>query len=107
MKRNRLTERDLSRIVKRVVKEDRSFYTQMRQKESKPIEYLEVFDGVMNALQERGAYNESMNDDAEDLAWNIFDNMREDLDYISENYENEINDILDQHSEGYDEDEEF
>jgi hypothetical protein len=100
MKRNRLTERDLSRIVKRVVNEDKPF-SEMGKKKSSAIEYVEVFDAVINALEESGEYNESMDYAAEGLAWDIFDNMRDNLAYVSENYEEEISQIIDQYSDDY------
>ena len=105
MRRNRLTERDLSRIVKRVV---------MEQKEENEMEgsgmsitMKDVFEEVVNALDELGGYNESMKGKAMELARNIMSIMQENLAYISEDYEEQLHEILGEKDEDYDEDEEF
>jgi hypothetical protein len=89
---NRLTERDLTRIVKRVIKEEEDD----NKKESKgmSITIKDVFDEVVNALKELGDYDDSMKGKAMKLAKKIMSNFKDDLAYISDNHEDELYDIL-------------
>ncbi len=91
----RLTERDLSRIVKRVIKEDKE-----EEMEGMSITINEVFEEVVNALDELGGYDESMKGKAMGLAKDIISMMRDELAYISENYEDALEEILAE-GEGY------
>jgi len=89
---NRLTERDLTRIVKRVIKEEEDD----NKKESKgmSITIKDVFDEVVNALKELGDYDDSMKGKAMKLAKDIIYKMQDDLAYISEEYEEQLYEIL-------------
>ena len=114
MRRNRLTERDLSRIVKRVVVEqENSSNDDMRNKtfeeylDRVSIKLRDIFEEVVDALDELGGYDDSMKMKAMKLSQNIFDIMSENLGYISEDYEEQLHEILGEKDEDYDEDEEF
>ncbi len=85
----KLTERDLTRIVKRVIKEE----DEMEGK-GMSITIRDVFEEVVNALDELGGYDESMKGEAMKLAKKIMYNFQDDLAYISENYEEDLYDIL-------------
>ena len=93
----RLTESDLSRIVKRVIKEERE--EEEREEEEmddmeKSITLNYVFEEVVNALNELGEYDGSMKGKAMELVKKIMNSMRDELAYISDNYEDELYDIL-------------
>jgi hypothetical protein len=92
MKRNRLNERDLSRIVRRVIKEDK----EEKEMEDKGMSLTvkDIFEEVVNALNELGEYDDSMESEAMRLAEDIMYRMQDELVYISENYENELYEIL-------------
>ena len=89
----KLTEGDLSRIVRRVIKEDN---------EKDEMEYMgmsitvrEIFDEVRNALHDLGPYDDaSMGEKAMNLAKMIMSNMQDDLAYVTDNYEDQLYDIL-------------
>jgi predicted nucleic acid-binding protein len=91
MRRNRLTESDLSRIVKRVINEDKEEEMEGR---SMSLTVKDIFEGVVNALNEVGEYDDSMEREAMRLAKDILYRMQDELAYISENYENELYEIL-------------
>lgn len=85
----KLTESDLSRIVRRVIKEE-------DEKESKgtSITLKDIFDEVVDALNELGDYDDSMKSKAMKLAKKIMSNFKDDLAYISDNHKDELYDIL-------------
>jgi hypothetical protein len=91
MRRNRLTESDLSRIVRRVINEDKEEEMEGR---SMSLTVKDIFEGVVNALNEVGEYDDSMEREAMRLAEDIMYRMQDELAYISENYENELYEIL-------------
>jgi len=88
----RLNERDLSRIVRRVIKEDK----EEKEMEDKGMSLTvkDIFEEVVNALNELGEYDDSMESEAMRLAEDIMYRMQDELVYISENYENELYEIL-------------
>jgi len=92
MRRNRLNEMDLSRIVRRVIKEDK----EEKEMEDKGMSLTvkDIFEEVVNALNELGEYDDSMESEAMRLAEDIMYRMQDELVYISENYENELYEIL-------------
>ena len=89
----KLTEGDLSRIVRRVIKEDN---------EKDEMEYMgmsitvrDIFDEVRNALHDLGTYDDaSMGEKAMNLAKMIMSNMQDHLAYVTDNYEDQLYDIL-------------
>ncbi len=87
----RLNERDLSRIVRRVIKEGKE--EEMEYK-GMSLTVKDIFDEVVNALNELGEYDDSMEREAMRLAEDIMYRMQDELAYISENYENELYEIL-------------
>ena len=94
MKINRLTERDLSRIVKRVIKEE-------DEKEGMGISITldDVFKEVRESLDDLGGYDESMREKAMDLSKEIMGRLENDLsmvlvNYITEDYEDYLYEIL-------------
>ena len=89
MKRIKLTERDLSRIVRRVINEE-----DKKEDKGTSISLKDVFDEVVSALNELGEYDESMKGEAMKLAKKIMSNFRDDLNYITDNHEDELYDIL-------------
>ncbi len=91
MKRNKLNERDLSRIVRRVIKEGKE--EEMEYK-GMSLTVKDIFEAVVNALNELGEYDDSMEKESMWLAEDIMDRMQDELAYISENYENELYEIL-------------
>jgi len=99
MRRNRLTERDLSRIVKRIVKEQKE--EDKMEGSGMSITIKDVFEEVVNALDELGGYNESMKEQAMGLARNIMSVMQENLAYISEDYEEQLYEILGEEDEEF------
>ena len=92
MRRNRLTESDLSRIVRRVIKEDKE--EKEMEDRGMSLTVKDIFEGVVNALNEVGEYDDSMEREAMRLAEDIMYRMQDELAYISENYENELYEIL-------------
>jgi hypothetical protein len=54
----------------------------------------DIFEEVVNALNELGEYDDSMESEAMRLAEDIMYRMQDELVYISENYENELYEIL-------------
>ena len=85
----RLTEGDLSRIVKRIVKESDN---EMGGR-NMSITVRDIFEEVRDALDKMGGYRDSMKTEAMQLARNIMSNMQDDLAYITENYEDQLYDI--------------
>jgi predicted nucleic acid-binding protein len=85
----RLNERDLSRIVRRVIKEDKEM-----EDKGMSLTVKDIFEEVVNALNELGEYDDSMESEAMRLAKDIMYRMQDELVYISENYENELYEIL-------------
>ena len=90
----RLTESDLSRIVKRVINEDQEEEMEGKRRRSMSLTVKDIFEGVVNALNEVGEYDDSMEREAMRLAKDILYRMQDELAYISENYENELYEIL-------------
>jgi hypothetical protein len=93
----RLTESDLKRIVKRIIKED----GEVEEGQSGiSITVQDIFREVTDILNDFGGYDESMREEAMDLSKDIMDRLqRFDLlgilaNYITENYEESIYDIL-------------
>ena len=99
----KLTEGDLSRIVRRVIREDNE--------EDKmdgmgiSITLKDIFKGVRESLHDLGMYDDaSMGENTMDLAKEIMSTFQDDLsmilaNYISENYEGELYEILDDEGE--------
>ena len=96
----RLTEIDLTRIVKRVINED-----ERKDGRSISIALKDVFGAVKAALADLGGYDDSMESQAMDLATDILFRMSNELYYISEKYRDELNSIINNEEEEYDEDE--
>ncbi len=96
----RLTESDLTRIVKRVINED-----ERKDGRSISIALKDVFGAVKAALADIGGYEDSMESQAMDLATDILFRMSNELYYISEKYRDELNRIINNEEEEYDEDE--
>jgi len=93
----KLTESDLSRIVKRVIKEEDEM-----EGRSMSITVEDVFKEVRNALHELGMYDDaSMGEKAMNLAKMIMSNMQDDLSYVTENYEDQLYEILGDEEEEY------
>ena len=96
----KLTESDLSRIVKRVIKEEDEMENM-----GMSITLDDVFKGVRESLHDLGMYDDaSMGENAMDLAREVMSRFQEDLsvvlaNYISENYEGELYEILDDEGE--------
>ena len=86
----KLTEGDLSRIVKRVVKESDN---EMGGR-NMSITIKDIFEEVRDALDKMGGYRDSMKTEAMQLARNIMASMQDDLAYVTENYEEELDEIL-------------
>jgi len=100
----KLTEGDLSRIVRRVIKEDNEEDKMGGMRMS--ITVKDIFEAVIDALDQMGGYQDSMKTEAMQLARNIMSSMQDNLDYITDNYEEQLYDILG--DEDYDdEDEDF
>ena len=97
----KLTEGDLSRIVKRIVieqnEEDRMGGRNMS------ITVRDIFDEVRDALDKMGGYRDSMKTEAMQLAINIMSSMQDDLAYVIDNYEEDLDEILG--DEDYDDEE--
>jgi hypothetical protein len=96
----RLTESDLTRIVKRVINED-----ERKDGRSISIALKDVFGAVKAALADLGGYDDSMESQAMDLATDILFRMSNELYYISEKYRDELNRIINNEEEEYDENE--
>jgi hypothetical protein len=98
MRRNGLNERDLSRIVRRVINEQEKEKEEEKEEEMEDegmsLTVKDIFEEVVNALNELGEYDESMESEAMRLAEDIMNRMQDELAYISENYENELYEIL-------------
>jgi hypothetical protein len=88
----RLNERDLSRIVRRVIKEDKE--EKEMEGRSMSLTVKDIFEEVVNALNELGEYDDSMESEAMRLAEDIMYRMQDELAYIIDNYENELYEIL-------------
>jgi hypothetical protein len=100
----RLTESDLTRIVRRVIKEDKEEDEMGGMRMS--ITVKDIFEAVIDALDQMGGYRDSMKTEAMKLARNIMSSMQDNLDYITDNYEEQLYDILGE-EEDYDEEEDF
>jgi hypothetical protein len=87
----KLTESDLTRIVKRVVIEQNE--EDRMEGEGMSITVKDIFEEVKDALDQMGGYRDSMKTEAMQLARNIMSNMQDDLAYITENYEDQLYDI--------------
>ena len=91
----KLTESDLSRIVKRVIKEEDEMEGM-----GITITLDDVFKGIRESLHDLGMYDDaSMGENTMDLAKEIMGTFQEDLfiilaNYITENYEGELYEIL-------------
>ena len=97
----KLTESDLSRIVKRVIKEEDEMEGM-----GMSITVRDIFDEVRNTLHDLGMYDDaSMGKKAMALAKQIMSNMRDDLAYVTENYEEQLEEILG--DEDYDDEDEY
>jgi hypothetical protein len=89
----RLTESDLTRIVKRVINEDKEEDEMGGMRMS--ITVKDIFEAVIDALHDLGTYDDaSMGEKAMNLAKMIMSNMQDDLAYVTENYEDQLYDIL-------------
>jgi len=93
----RLTESDLTRIVKRVVIEQNE--EDRMEGEGMSITVEDIFEGVRDALDQLGGYRDSMKTEAMKLARNIMSSMQDDLAYVTENYEEQLYDILGEEEE--------
>ena len=88
----KLTEGDLSRIVRRVIKEDNE-KDKMRGR-GMSITVEDIFKEVRTTLQDLRGYDDAtMGKKAMALAKMIMLNMQDDLAYITENYEDQLYDI--------------
>ena len=89
----KLTEGDLSRIVRRVIKEDKE--EDEMEGMGMSITVRDIFDEVRNSLHDLGGYDDAtMGEKAMNLAKMIMSNMQDDLAYVTENYEDQLYDIL-------------
>ena len=91
----RLTETDLTRIVKRVIKEDDDEMGDS----SITITVQDIFREVKDVLNDYDGYDESMRDMAMDLSEEILGRLQNDLseilaNYITDYYGADIQDIL-------------
>jgi hypothetical protein len=96
----KLTESDLTRIVKRTIKEQDEMEDM-----SISITERDVFNQVKEILDDMGGYDDSMEGVVMDLAKEIMNDLRGDLsmvlaNYITENYDGFLHSLLD--NEGYD-----
>ena len=64
----------------------------------------DIFEAVIDALDQMGGYRDSMKTEAMKLARNIMSSMQDNLDYITDNYEEQLYDILGE--EDYDDEDE-
>ena len=91
----KLTESDLSRIVKRVIKEEDEMEGM-----GMSITVRDIFDEVRNALHDLGGYDDAtMGKKAMALAIQIMHGMQDDLAYVTENYEDLLYEILENEDE--------
>ena len=97
----RLTESDLTRIVKRVVIEQNE--EDRMEGEGMSITIKDIFEEVRDALDKMGGYRDSMKTEAMQLAINIMSSMQDDLAYVIDNYEEDLDEILG--DEDYDDEE--
>lgn len=92
----RLTESDLKRIVKRVIKEDDA----EKEDSGITITLQDIFREVKDVLNDFGGYDESMKEEAMDLSEEILGRLKRFdlpellLNYITENYEESLYDIF-------------
>ncbi len=91
----RLTESDLSRIVRRVIKEEED------EMEDMGISITEryIVEQVKETLDDMGGYDDSMEGVVMDLAKEIMNDLQNDLpvvlgNYIAKNYENYLHSII-------------
>ena len=96
----RLTESDLTRIVKRTIKEQDEMEDM-----SISITERDVFNQVKEILDDMGGYNVDMEEEIMGLSKEIMNDLRGDLsmvlaNYITENYDGFLHSLLD--NEGYD-----
>ncbi len=110
----RLTESDLTRIVKRVIKEDNE--EDEMEDMGMSITIRDIFDEVVESINEYdkfgrynptvgGGYDESMKEKAMDLAFIIMSDLQE-LSLSSSHYVDYIRDIVGE-EEDYDDEEDF
>ena len=98
----KLTEGDLSRIVKRVIKEEDKMDGM-----GISITLRDIFKEVRESLHNLGMYDDaSMGENTMDLAKEIMSTFQEDLfiilaNYITENYEGELYEILGDEGEDF------
>ena len=97
----RLTERDLKRIVNRVVIEQNE--EDRMEGEGMSITVKDIFEGVRDALDQMGGFRGSMKTEAMKLARKIMSSMQYNLHYLTDNYEVELDEILG--DEDYDDEE--
>ena len=89
----KLTESDLTRIVRRVINENKEEDEMGGMRMS--ITVKDIFEAVIDALHDLGTYDDaSMGEKAMNLAKMIMSNMQDDLAYVTENYEDQLYDIL-------------
>jgi hypothetical protein len=96
----KLTESDLTRIVKRTIKEQDEMEDM-----SISITERDVFNQVTEVLDDMGGYNVDMEEEIMGLSKEIMNDLRGDLsmvlaNYITENYDGFLHNLLD--NEGYD-----
>ena len=96
----KLTESDLTRIVKRTIKEQDEMEDM-----SISITERDVFNQVKEVLDDMGGYNVDMEEEIMGLSKEIMNDLRGDLsmvlaNYITENYDGFLHNLLD--NEGYD-----
>ena len=96
----KLTESDLTRIVKRTIKEQDEMEDM-----SISITERDVFNQVKEILDDMGGYNVDMEEEIMGLSKEIMNDLRGDLsmvlaNYITENYDGFLHSLLD--NEGYD-----
>lgn len=89
----KLTEGDLSRIVKRVINEEDKKEDKMGGR-GMSITIEDIFEEVVDDLKKLGDYDDSMKSKAMKLAKKIMSGFKDDLAYISDNHEDELYDIL-------------
>lgn len=91
----RLTESDLKRIVKRVIKEDDA----KKEDSGITITLQDIFREVKDVFNDFGGYDESMRDEVMGLSEEVLGRLKNDIsmllaNYITENYEDYLNDIF-------------
>jgi hypothetical protein len=96
----KLTESDLTRIVKRTIKEQDEMEDM-----SISITERDIFNQVTEVLDDMGGYNVDMEEEIMGLSKEIMNDLRGDLsmvlaNYITENYDGFLHNLLD--NEGYD-----